>query len=279
MNSSPKKDNVLIIQPSRGWRHLDLVELWRYRELLYFFTWRDIKIRYKQTAIGVLWAVLQPFLTMIVFSVFFGKFVQIPSDGIPYPIFVYAGLLPWILFAQSLSRCSESVVSNSNLIQKVYFPRLITPISTAFGALVDFFISFVILVLMMVYYKVAPTSMIILLPFLVLLNFACSIGLGLWLSALDVMYRDVRYVVPFLVPMGMFVTPVIYPASIVPEKYHWILYFNPMAGVVEGFRAALLGYRDIPVLGLMLALCITLIFFISGLYFFRRLERKFADVI
>ena len=279
MSRTEEKNNIQIIQPSRGWRHIDLVELWRYRELLYFFTWRDIKVRYKQTAIGVVWAVLQPFLTMIIFSVFFGKFVQMPSDGVPYPIFVYAGLLPWTLFAQSLSRCSESVVSSSHLIQKVYFPRLITPVSASFGALVDFFISFVILVLMMMYYKVAVMGMIILLPFLVLLAFACSVGLGLWLSALNVMYRDVRYVVPFVVQLGMFMTPVIYPASVVPAKYHWILYFNPMAGVVESFRAVLLGHKDIPVLGLTLAFFMTFFFFVSGLYFFRRLERRFADVI
>ena len=274
-----QKANKIIIQPTKGWRHVDLSEIWLYRELLYFFTWRDIKVRYKQTLIGVLWAVLQPFLTMVVFSVFFGKFAKIPSDGIAYPVFVYAGLLPWTLFSQAVTRSSESVVTNANLVKKIYFPRLLTPISACFSALVDFIIAFGILILMMVYYKMSPSPEILLLPVLVILTFLCSVGLGLWLSAMNVMYRDVRYCVPFLVQLGMFVTPVIYPVSIVSEPYAWIFYLNPMAGLIESFRAVLLGQTAIPVFGLWLSVGITTAMLFSGIYFFKRMERQFADVI
>ena len=272
-------DEVLVIQPTRGWRHINLREIWRYRELLYFFTWRDIKVRYKQTVIGVLWAVIQPFLTMVVFSVFFGRLAKIPSEGIPYPIFVYTGLLPWTYFSQSLSRSSESIVSSANLIRKVYFPRLVTPISASLSALVDFFISFAILLALMVYYKFLPTTGVFLFPVLVLLTFLCSTGIGFWLSALNVMYRDIRYAVPFVVNLGMFLTPVIYPVSIIPERYSWILYLNPMAGIIESFRATILGYKSIPVFGLIFSVGITLLCFVSGVFYFRRMEKTFADVV
>ena len=278
-NISHSSEDTLIIQPTRGWRNINLAEIWRYRELLYFFTWRDIKVRYKQTAIGVLWAILQPFLTMVVFSVFFGKFAKVPSEGIPYPMFVYAGLLPWTLFSQSLTRSSQSVVTNANLIKKIYFPHLITPLSASLSALVDFFISFGILFFMMMYYKIMPAKEIFLFPLLVILTFLCSVGIGFWFSAINVMYRDVRYVIPFLIQLGLFITPVIYPVSIVPEKYAWILYLNPMTGIIESYRTCLLGYKAVPVLGLTVSVVITLSFFISGVYFFRRMERKFADVI
>ncbi|MDO8675158.1 MAG: ABC transporter permease [Candidatus Omnitrophota bacterium] len=270
---------MTLIQPSRGWRHIDFREIWAYRELLYFFTWRDLKIRYKQTVIGVLWAVLQPFLTMVVFSVFFGHFVKVPSEGVPYPIFVYLGLLPWTLFSQSLSRASESVVSHSNLIKKVYFPRLIIPVSASLSAVVDFFISLVILLIMMLFYKIVPAVGIIYLPFLVMLCFLCSIGIGFWLAAINVMYRDVRYAIPFLIQLGMYVTPVIYPVSVVPEKFSWIIYLNPMTGIIEGFRASLLGYKAMPVAGIGISFLVTVIFLLSGLFYFRKVERVFADVI
>jgi lipopolysaccharide transport system permease protein len=272
-------DEVLVIQPTRGWRHINLREIWRYRELLYFFTWRDIKVRYKQTVIGVLWAVIQPFLTMVVFSVFFGRLAKIPSEGIPYPIFVYTGLLPWTYFSQSLTRSSESVVASANLIRKVYFPRLVTPISASLSALVDFFISFAILLALMLYYKFLPTIGVFLFPVLVLLTFLCSTGIGFWLSALNVMYRDIRYAVPFVVNLGMFLTPVIYPVSIIPERYSWILYLNPMAGIIESFRATILGYKSIPVFGLIFSVGITLLCFVSGVFYFRRMEKTFADVV
>lgn len=268
-----------VIAPTRGWRHVNLAEIWQYRELMYFFTWRDIKVRYKQTLIGILWAIIQPFLTMVVFSIFFGKLAKVPSDGIPYPIFVYTGLLPWTYFSQSLSRSSESVVENANLIRKVYFPRLITPISASLSALIDFFISFSILLFLMVYYNFLPTKGIVLLPFLVLLTFLCSTGIGFWLSSLNVMYRDIRYAIPFFIGLGMFITPVIYPVSIVPKNLSWFLYLNPMTGLIESYRACVLGYESLPLFGLSISILVTLFFFISGVYFFRRMERKFADVI
>jgi len=273
-------DDVLVIKSTHGWRSIDLKEIWRYRELLYFLTWRDIKVRYKQTAIGVIWAILQPFLTMVVFSVFFGKFAKIPSEGIPYPIFVYVGLLPWTLFSQSLTRSSDSVVANTNLVKKVYFPRLITPVAAASSALVDFFVSFSILVVMMMFYKVTPSlTGVLLFPLLVLLTFLCSVGIGFWLSSINVMYRDVRYAIPFVIQLGMFVTPVIYPVSIAPEGYKWILYLNPMAGIIESYRASILGYKTIPVMGLTFSIVFTFVIFLSGVYFFKRMEKSFADVI
>jgi len=270
---------MTLIQPSRGWRHIDFREIWAYRELLYFFTWRDLKIRYKQTVIGVLWAVLQPFLTMVVFSVFFGQFVKVPSEGVPYPVFVYLGLLLWTLFSQSLTRASESVVSHSNLVKKVYFPRLIIPVAASLSALVDFFISFVILLIMMLFYKIVPGPSVVYFPFLVMLCFLCSIGIGFWLAAINVLYRDVRYAVPFLIQLGMYITPVIYPVSVVPKEYAWIIYLNPMTGIIEGFRASLLGYKAMPVAGIGISFLVTVIFLLSGLFYFRKVERIFADVI
>lgn len=272
-------DNEVVIKPSAGWRHIDFKELWHYRELLYFFTWRDIKVRYKQTAIGVVWAIIQPLLTMIVFSLFFGKYGKMPSDGIPYPIFVYTGLLPWTLFSQSLTRSAQSVVSNGNLIKKIYFPRIITPLAASGSALVDFMISFSILFLMMLYYKISFGLGWLLFPLLIVLTFACSVGIGFWLSAVNVLYRDVRYTVPYMIQLGLFLTPVIYPVSILPEKYSWVLYLNPMAGMIETYRALLLGYKEIPVLGLSFSVIIIILFFVSGLFFFRRMEKMFADIV
>lgn len=272
-------ENILIIQPTGGWKHINLAEIWRYRELLYFFAWRDIKVRYKQTVMGVLWAVVQPVLTMIVFSVFFGKLANVPSEGIPYPIFVYAGLLPWTYFSQSLTRSSQSIVANAGLIRKVYFPRLIAPASASLSALVDFFVSFSVFLFLMIYYKFSPAKGIILFLPLVLLTFLCSLGIGFWLSALNVMYRDIGYIIPFFISLGMFLTPVIYPVSILPEKYSWILYLNPTTGIIESFRSALLGYKPIPAFGLTLSFVITLLLFVSGMLFFRKMEKSFADVV
>lgn len=272
-------DSKIVIEPSKGWRHINIKELWHYRELLYYFTWRDVKVRYKQTAIGVLWAILQPFLTMVVFSVFFGKFAKMPSEGIVYPVFVYAGLLPWTLFSQGLSRSAESVVSNSNLIKKIYFPRLIVPLAASGSAVVDFVISFLVLVGMMIYYKVSFGLGWLFCPLLILATYFCSVGIGLWLSAINVMYRDVRYAIPFMIQLGLFVTPVIYPVSIAPKGYEWILYLNPMAGLIEAFRALLLGYKSVPVMGLSFSFGITVVFFISGVFFFRRMEKMFADIV
>ena len=270
---------IIIIEPSKGWRHIDIQELWHYRELLYFFTWRDIKVRYKQTAIGVLWAIIQPFLTMLVFSVFFGRLAKVPSEGIPYPIFVYTGLLPWTLFSQSLTRSAQSVVSNGNLIKKIYFPRLITPLAASLSAVVDFLVSFMILFFMMIYYKISFTiGWLFFLPLLII-TFLCSVGLGFWMSAINVMYRDVRYAIPFLIQLGLFLTPVIYPVSIVPKGYEWVLYLNPMAGIIETFRACLIGYKGVPIFGLILSIIMTVIFFITGVFFFRRMEKRFADVV
>lgn len=272
-------ENILVIQPSRGWRHINLREIWRYRELLYFFTWRDVKVRYKQTIIGILWAVLQPLITMLVFTIFFGKLAKVPSEGIPYPIFVYTGLLPWTYFAQSLARSSGSIVANSGMIKKVYFPRLITPIAASMSALVDFMISFIILLFLMGYYKFPLTKGIVMFPLLLFLTFLCSSGISFWLSALNALYRDIRIIVPFCIQLGMFLTPVIYPVSILPEKYSWILYLNPMTGIIESYRAAILGYKAIPVFGLSLSIAITAFFFIAGAFFFRRVEKTFADVV
>jgi lipopolysaccharide transport system permease protein len=277
--TQPEPLPVLKIRPPKGWASLGLKELWEYRELLYFLTWRDIKVRYKQTALGAAWAVIQPFFMMIVFSLFFGKLGGIPSDGIPYPVFAFCALLPWQLFAHALSESSNSLVANERLITKVYFPRLIVPISAVLGGLVDFAIAFVILLGMMVYYGIMPTVMVVTLPLFLLLAVATALGVGLWLSALNVQYRDVRYTIAFLTQFWLFATPVVYPSSIIPERWRWLYGLNPMAGVVEGFRWALLGKTEGP--GAMLAVSIlaVILICIGGFYYFRRMEQTFADVV
>src|SRR5947207_378757 len=236
----------LRIEPSHGWVSLKLHELWEYRELLYFLIWRDIKVRYKQTVLGAAWAIIQPFFMMVVFSLFFGYLARVPSDGIPYPIFAYCALLPWQLFAHALTESSNSLVANERLITKVYFPRLVIPISAVLGGLLDFAIAFVILLLMMAYYGVRPTWAIVTLPAFLLLAMLTALGVGLWLSALNVKYRDVRYTITFLTQFWMFATPVAYPASIVPARWRVFYGLNPMAGVVEGFRWAMLGKSEGP---------------------------------
>lgn len=271
--------NIIIIEPKKGWIAFDLRELWNYRELLYFLTKRDIKVRYKQTILGGLWAIIQPVFMMVVFTLFFGRMAKMPSDGIPYPIFVYAGLLPWTYFANALSASGESLVGSANLITKVYFPRLIVPTAASLAGLLDFFIAMLVLGGMMVYYQFVPTFQILLFPFLIGLTFFGAVGVGLWLSALNVQYRDIRYVIPFLVQIWMFVSPVIYPASLVPEKYHWFLALNPMGGVISAFRLSLLGHLPIDWTLLGISTIIIVIIFLSGMYYFRKMEKTFADVI
>ncbi|MCP4255716.1 MAG: ABC transporter permease [Candidatus Scalindua sp.] len=275
LNAIPSKT---IIEPKSGWVPIDFAELWRYKELLYFLTKRDIKVRYKQTILGGLWAIIQPLFTMIVFVVFFGRMAKIQSDGIPYPLFAYAGLLPWTYFTGALSASSNSLVENANLITKVYFPRIIAPASAALAGLLDFSIATLILGVMMVYYQYVPGLEILLLPFLIGMVFVCAVGVGLWLSALNVQYRDIRYVVPLLIQLWMFVSPVIYPVSMVPKKYHLLMSINPMVGIIEALRSSFLGHQPINWMLLGISAMIISIIFLSGMYYFRRMERVFADM-
>jgi lipopolysaccharide transport system permease protein len=268
-----------VYEPTHGWLSLRLGELWQYRELLYFLTWRDVKIRYKQTALGVAWAVLQPLITMVIFSVIFGQLAKLPSDGIPYPAFSYAALLPWGLFSGALQRAGTSLVANSSLITKVYFPRLVIPISAVAAGLVDFVISFVVLLGLMLYYKITPTWMILTIPLFVLLAILTALAVSLWLSALNVQYRDVQHMIPFLIQAWMYASPVAYSAGLIPTGPWRIIYgLNPMAGVIQGFRWALL--RGNPPDELMaVSVVIVLLLLVSGLYYFRGMEKTFADVV
>lgn len=270
---------VIRIQPSKGWIGLQLNELWEFRELLYFLTWRDIKVRYKQTVLGAAWAIIQPVFTMIVFSLFFGKLAKIPSDGVPYPIFAYAALVPWTFFANALNQSSNSVVASANLVRKVYFPRLAIPISSVVSGVVDFTIAFAVLILMMLGYGIYPTANIVFLPFLLLLAFTTSLGVGLWLSALNAQFRDVRYVIPFLTQFWMFSTPIAYPSSLLDEKWRAIYGLNPMVGVVEGFRWALLGTDTAPGPMILVSALVSFGLLVSGAFYFKRMERTFADVV
>jgi len=270
--------DVLIIRPSRGWLKLNLRDLWEYRELLYFLVWRDVKVRYKQTALGAAWAVLQPVLTMVVFSIFFGRLAKVPSDGVPYPVFAYAALLPWQLFAYALTESANSLVGSQHLIKKVYFPRLVVPISSVLAGLVDFGISFFVLLGLMVYYGILPTGAVALLPLFVLLALATALAVGLWLSALNVQFRDVRYTIPFLTQFWMFATPVAYPSSLVPARWRPLLGLNPMAGVVDGLRWALLGQHVAPGPLVWVSIGAVVLLLLGGLMYFRRMEATFADV-
>jgi lipopolysaccharide transport system permease protein len=269
----------IIIKPSRGWLTLRLNDLWQYRELLYFLTWRDIKVRYKQTVLGAAWAIIQPFFTMVVFTLFFGKLAKIPSEGVPYPIFSYAGLLPWTFFAQAMNQSSDSLVGNAHLITKVYFPRLVIPLSAGLAPLVDFCIAFIVLIGMMFYYQIFPTSTLVWLPAFLLLAFATSLGVGLWLSALNVQYRDVRYTVPFLTQLWLFATPVIYPSSAVHGPWRILLGLNPMTGVVEGFRWALLGIGAAPGGMIFTSMGVAVLLVFTGVIYFSRMEKTFADIV
>ncbi len=270
---------VTIIKPKKTFSWRDFKELWNYKELLYFFTWRDFKVRYKQTAIGILWAVFQPFMTMVVFSLFFGTLLNVPSDGIPYPIFVYTGLLFWQFFSGALSETSNVLISNQSIITKVYFPRLILPISAVANKFVDFAISFLILVGMMIYYGYTPHPMgILVLPILLAITFMASVGGGLFLAAVNVKYRDVRYVLPFFIQILLFLTPVIYPASIA-GKYSWVLAFNPMMGVIQTARAAFLGTAPINWILLSISFAACAVLLAIGVVYFKKVERYFADII
>jgi len=269
---------VLRIRASERLR-LNLKDLWEYRELLYFLVWRDIKVRYKQTALGAAWALLQPLLTMLVFTVFFGRLAKVPSDGIPYPVFALTALLPWQLFAFALNESSTSLVTNKNLLTKVYFPRLIVPMASVFAGLVDFALAFVLLLGLMVIYHVRPTAAVAWLPVFLLMTVATALSVGLWLSALNVKFRDVRYVIPFLTQFWMFATPVAYPSSLVPEPWREWYGLNPMAGVVEGFRWALLGKAGNPGLLVWVSVAAVVLLLTGGLYYFRRTEATFADIV
>jgi lipopolysaccharide transport system permease protein len=278
--SQPVTDHYLRIEPSRGWVSLKLRELWEYRGLLYFLTWRDIKVRYKQTVLGAAWAIIQPFMTMVVFSLFFGNLANVPSDGIPYPIFSYAALVPWTFFANGLGQSANSLVGSANLIKKIYFPRLVIPISSVISGVVDFALAFAVLVVLMLVYGMLPTVNIIWLPFFLLLAFVTSLGVGLWLSAMNVQFRDVRYTVPFLTQFWMFASPIAYPSSLIENETLRALYgINPMAGVVEGFRWALLGTNNAPGPIILVSAVAAVALLVSGAYYFRRMEKSFADVV
>jgi len=271
---------INIIQPSKGWVSLKLREVWEFRELLYFLTWRDIKVRYKQTLFGAAWAIIQPFFTMIVFSLFFGRLADIPSDGIPYPIFSYAALLPWTFFANGLMQSSNSLVGSSSLISKVYFPRLIVPFSAVLSGLPDFLIAFVVLIGMMVYYGLYPTlASLFWLPVFIVLALITATGVGLWLSALNVEFRDIRYIVPFLIQFWLFATPVAYPASLLEEPWRTLYGLNPMVGVIEGFRWALLQSGSPPGPMVLVSALASVSVLVSGLFYFRRMEKTFADIV
>jgi lipopolysaccharide transport system permease protein len=275
----PQEPLIFDIEPSRGWVNLGLPELWRHRELLFFLTWREIKVRYKQTALGVAWVILQPLFAMLIFSLFFGRLGKLPSDGIPYPLFVFAGLVPWLFFANALTNCSNSLVNNAHLLSKIYFPRLALPMSSILSGLVDFSLAFALLLVIMAYYRIAPTLNILWLPLLVLLAGVTALGVGLWLSALNVEFRDVKHTLPFLAQMWMFATPIAYPSSMVPAQWRTLYGLNPMVGVVEGFRWALLGSGEGPGRMLLASALAALCLLASGAFYFRRMERTFADVV
>jgi len=270
---------IQVITPPAGWLNIDLRELWNYRELLYFFVWRDVKVRYKQTAIGALWAILQPFLTMLIFSLFFGRLAHIPSNGLPYPVFYYSALLAWLYFASALQNATQTMVENQRLITKVYFPRLLLPLGAVTSGLVDIAFAFVVFLGMLVYYGIAPGRAMLLMPLFLLLAVLTALGVGLWLSALNAIYRDVRYVVPFLIQFWMFASPVAYPSSLVPERWRWLYGLNPMAGVVEGFRWSLTGYGQPPNLMIAISTAMVLLVLAGGVTYFRNMEGTIADVV
>jgi len=276
---TPDGQYHLHIQPSKGWVSLQLRELWEFRELLYFLVWRDIKVRYKQTALGAGWAIIQPLFTMLVFSLFFGRLAKVPSDGIPYPLFSYTALVPWTFFQQGLTQSSDSLVGSANLIKKIYFPRLAIPIGTVLAGMVDFGLAFSVLLVLEFCYHIHPTLHILWLPLFVLLALITALGVGLWLSAFNVKYRDVKYVVPFFAQFWMFATPIAYPSSLLSKQWRIVYGLNPMAGVVEAFRWALLGAKTAPSAMIALSGAAAVALLISGAYYFRRMEKTFADVV
>lgn len=280
-STEPKQnqDSALRIQPTKGWTLLKLKELWEYRELLGIFVWRDLKVRYRQTIIGALWAIIQPLLTMVIFSIFFGRLAGVPSDNIPYPIFSYAALVPWTFFANSIILASNSLVMHSEMIKKIYFPRLTMPLSTILSSLVDFLLAFIVLLGMMFMYGFTPTLQILWFPFFLLLTIMTALGVSLWLSALNVQFRDVRYMVPFLMQAWFFATPIAYPSSLLDQPWRMLYGLNPMVGVVEGFRWALLNTGTAPDIMFFVSFLVSALLLITGLYYFRRTERIFADII
>lgn len=286
-SSTEASEMVVLLRPSRGWAALNLRELWRFRELVYFLTWRDILVRFKQTVFGASWAVIQPLFTMVVFTFFFGKLAKVPTDGIPYPIFSFTALLPWGLFSKALGDAGRSLVQQRSMITKVYFPRLAIPIASVLGGVVDFVISFVVLVIMiLVYnnlpgdpYRISLTTNIVFLPFFFVLCVLTALGAGLWLSSLNVIYRDINHMIPFLTQILLFITPIAYSAQMIPEKWQYIYALNPMVGVVEGFRWALLGSGEPPGAMLLISVAVSLIVLVGGLFYFRRMERTFADMV
>lgn len=275
------------IKPSRGWVSLRLEDLWRYRELLYFFVWRDIKIRYKQTIFGASWAVIQPLFTMVIFSLFFGKLAQVPSDGIPYPIFSYTALVPWMFFANGVTLASNSLVSNADMIRKIYFPRMTLPIAGVLSGLVDFTIAFIVLIGMIIGFNLVPsldfnselTLKVIWLPFLMIIALITTLGVSLWFSAMNAQFRDVRFVVPFIIQAWLFLTPIAYPSSLLPQPWRTLYGINPMAGVVEGFRWALLGTDTAPGPMLLVSIVAAIAILVGGAYYFRRMETRLADIL
>jgi len=271
--------STVVIEPKKGLFQLDLKGIWQYRELLYFLVWRDLKVRYKQTVIGIGWAVLQPFVTMVIFTIIFGKLVKVPSDGIAYPIFAYSALLPWNYFASALQRCVVSVVGDAALVSKVYFPRLILPLAGTISGFADFFVSFLLLLGMMTFYHLGLSWTVLVLPFFLLLALSTALAVGLWLSALNVRYRDVGHTIPFLMQVWMYASPIVYPVSVIPEKYRFFYSLNPMVGVIEGFRWALLGKQSPDFAVMAISVAMVLLLMSGGLVFFRNMEKTFADVV
>ena len=272
------EEPLVVIQPSSKWNLLNLKDIWAYRELLFFLAWRDVKVRYKQTVLGVAWAILQPLFMMIIFTIFFGRLAGVETNGIPYPIFALAALVPWTFFSNTITASGNSLVGSAHLITKVYFPRLIVPAAAMTAGLVDFVLAFMLLVVMMIYYRIPLTVQVFFIPVLVLLTALFGLGVGTWMSALNVKYRDVRFALPFLIQLWMFVSSVILPSSALPVKYRWVLLLNPMSGIIEGYRAALFGLPfDWPALGIAAALTIAMLFY--SVYSFGKAERSFADII
>jgi lipopolysaccharide transport system permease protein len=269
----------VVIQPRKGLFQLDLRSVWQYRELLYFLVWRDVIVRYKQTAIGAAWAILQPLITMLIFTLIFGRLAKIPSDGIPYPVFAFAALLPWSYFAQALTRSSNSVVGSSNLVTKIYFPRLLIPLSASVAPVVDLFFSFLVLLGLMAWFKTSPTWGLLALPLFLGLAIMTALAVGLWSSALNVRYRDVGHIVPFLSQVWMYASPVAYPISMVPEKWRLLYSLNPMVGVIEGFRWALLGKEHPDFMAMAVSSAVVFVLLVGGIVYFKRMERTFADII
>ena len=276
---SLRDEPVVKIRPAKSWAAFEFGQLWLYRELLYFLTWRDLKVRYKQTVLGVAWAVIQPLFTMLIFTLFFGRLAGVPSDNVPYPLFVFAGLVLWTFFSTAVSNCGNSLVGSQNLLTKVYFPRLIIPGATVGAGLVDFAISFLVLVGLMIYYQIAVTWNLLLIVPVVILTTLLALGFGMWTSALNVKYRDIRFALPFAIQLWMFLSPIIYPSSFVPERYRWLLMLNPLTGFIDNFRAALFASRPINWTSLGVATSITLVMLVYSLFVFKKMERNFADIV